>query len=162
MYLNQVTLVGRVGRDPEMKSTPAGVSVTTLSLATTRSWKDKNGEKQEQTEWHNVVFWQKQAEVVAQWVKKGQEILIVGRNQTRTYEKDGTKMYRTEVIAEKFEFGQKAGGSGEDTRSEADKEFDSIGEPEGDAPSKPSAKGKASPKSKPVDAEDINPEDIPF
>lgn len=161
MNLNKVIIVGRIGRDPEMKATPSGATVTSFSLATSKNWKDKNGEKQEQTEWHNVVFWNKPAEIIAQYVKKGDLLLVEGRIQTRTYEKDGVKMYRTEIIGEQFQFGTKANNDGDrDTRSQADKDFDEMGGDQPPATSKPAKKKGAS--TAPVEEGDINPEDIPF
>lgn len=110
--VNKVILLGRLGRDPETRSTNSG-SVTTIALATTRSWKTPSGERKEETDWHNVVFFGRSAETVAQYVTKGQELYIEGRNHTSKYiGKDGVERWRTDVIAETFQFGAKAQSSG--------------------------------------------------
>lgn len=99
--INKVTLIGNVGKDPEVRYTQSGAAICNISLATTRSWKDKNsGEKQEETEWHRVVFYDRLAEVVGEWVKKGKTIYIEGRLKTRKWtNKDGQDVYTTEIIA---------------------------------------------------------------
>jgi single-strand DNA-binding protein len=96
--LNKVFLVGSVGRDPEIKSTGGGTLVANFSLATSRRYKDSNEEWREQTEWHNLVAWGRTAEVVRDYVKKGNPLHIEGRLQTRSWEKDGHKNYRTEIV----------------------------------------------------------------
>lgn len=108
--VNKVLLLGNVGKDPEIKTTPSGQQVASFSLATSRRWKDRDGNKQEKTEWHNVVVWGKQAEVVAQYVTKGKTLFVEGRIETRSWEKDGAKQYRTEIICENF---QMVGGRAE-------------------------------------------------
>ena len=101
MYLNKAILIGNLTRDPELKSLPSGIQVTSFSLATNRVWKDKNGAKQESADFHNIVVFGKQAETVAQYLKKGSSALVEGRMQTRSWDAaDGTKKYRTEVIAD--------------------------------------------------------------
>lgn len=100
MYQN-VTLVGNVGRDPEIRSLPSGSPVANFSVATSRTWK-KDGERQEATEWHNVVAYGKLAEIVGQYVTRGQMVVISGRIETRSWEKDGEKKYKTEIIAEEL------------------------------------------------------------
>jgi len=106
MNCNLVILVGRTTEKPEIKSIQSGKSVTSFSLATHRIWKDKQGKKNEDSEFHRIVAWGKTAELVAQYVEKGQIILIEGRLQTRIWEgKDGHKNYTTEVIAERVQFG---------------------------------------------------------
>ena len=116
MNLNKVQLIGRVGKDPELKGLPSGSSVCSFSMATTRSYKDKNQEKQESTEWHNIVSWGKQAETIAQYVRKGALLYIEGRIETRSWEGEGgKKQYRTEIIVENFQFGPKSQNSGERT-----------------------------------------------
>lgn len=115
MYLNKVYLYGNLTRDPEMKSLPSGSKVTQFSLATNRVYKDQSGARQEQTEYHNIVVFGRQAETSAQFLKKGQGVLIEGRIQTRSWDDKttGEKKYRTEIIADAVQFGPKAGGSGE-------------------------------------------------
>ncbi len=115
MYLNKSYLLGNLTRDPEMKALPSGSKVTSFSLATNRVYKDANGAKQESTEYHNIVVFGKQAELCAQYLKKGQSALIEGRIQTRSWDdaNGGGKKYRTEVIADSIQFGPKAGGMGQ-------------------------------------------------
>lgn len=113
MYLNKTFLFGNLTRDPEMKSLPNGNKVTTFSLATNRVYKDATGAKQEQVEFHNIVVFGRQAETSAQYLKKGQGVMIEGRIQTRSWDDKvtGEKKYRTEIIAESVQFGPKSGGS---------------------------------------------------
>lgn len=115
MYLNKVYLYGNLTRDPEMKSLPNGSKVTQFSLATNRVYKDQSGARQEQTEYHNIVVFGRQAETSAQYLKKGQGVLIEGRIQTRSWDDKttGEKKYRTEIVADAVQFGPK-GGSGSD------------------------------------------------
>lgn len=110
MNLNQATIVGRVVRDPEIRSLPSGKQVASLSVATSRTWKQE-GQKKEETEFHNMVAFGKTAEIIGQYVKKGQLIAVVGRIQTRSWEKDGQKKYRTEIIVETMQMGPKPAGS---------------------------------------------------
>ncbi len=109
--VNKVILIGNLGRDPEMRATKSGVAVANLSLATSRRWKDKEGERQEQTEWHNVVCFGRQAEVAGQYLTRGRQIYVEGRLQTRSWEDQGTgeTRYRTEIVCENFQMlGQRA------------------------------------------------------
>lgn len=100
--LNKVILIGNLGRDPELKYTPSGVAMCTFSIATTRSWTDNDGNRQEKTEWHNIKIFQKQAEIAAEYLKKGKQVCIEGRIETRSWEQDGQKKYMTEIIAFNF------------------------------------------------------------
>jgi len=113
MYLNKTFLFGNLTRDPEMRSLPNGNKVTSFSLATNRVYKDANGAKQEQVEFHNVVVFGRQAETSAQYLKKGQGVLIEGRIQTRSWDDKttGEKKYRTEIVADAVQFGPKSGGA---------------------------------------------------
>lgn len=114
MNVNKVFLVGRLTRDPEMRSTSGGQTVASLSIATNRFWKDKNGQRQDQTEFHNIVLWSRLAEIAGQYLVKGQEVYIEGRLQTRKYTaKDGTERRATEIVAENMQLGQKARGQSE-------------------------------------------------
>lgn len=99
-----VTILGRLGHDPELKYTPSGVATCALSLATSESWPDKNGQRQQKTEWHRVVVWGRLAELCAQHLTKGRQALVVGRLQTRSWEKDGEKRYATEIVAQVVQF----------------------------------------------------------
>ncbi len=101
MDLNKVMLIGRLTRDPENKTTPQGVALTTFGLATGRVWKDQQGNQRDATEFHNVVAWRRLAEICAQYLTKGKQIYIEGHLQTRTWDgQDGKKNYRTEVVAD--------------------------------------------------------------
>lgn len=115
MNVNKVIIVGRLTRDPELRTTPAGQTVANFSVATSRQWKDQSGQKQEKTEFHNVVAWGRQGEVIGQYFVKGQEIYVEGRLETRSWDdkETGKKIYRTEIILEKFEFGAKPTGGGQ-------------------------------------------------
>lgn len=105
-------LVGRLTRDPEIRNTPSGQTVASISLATNRVWNDKNGQKQEQTEFHNVVLWGRLAEIAGQYLTKGQEAYFEGRLQTRKYTgKDNIERYRTEIVAENMQLGSRAQGA---------------------------------------------------
>ena len=113
--VNKVILVGHLGADPDMRYTPSGQGVCELRLATSESWNDKNGQRQERTEWHRIVVWGKRAEVCSKYLAKGRPVFVEGRIQTRTYDdKDGNKRYITEIIANDVQFlgGGKEGGGG--------------------------------------------------
>jgi|SRR5215469_6490391 len=98
--VNKVILIGNLGKDPEVKYTPSGVPVAKFSIATNERYKDKSGEWQDRTEWHNLVAWQRHAEIIGEYVKKGSKIYIEGRLQTSSWEdkQSGEKKYRTEVV----------------------------------------------------------------
>ena len=103
--LNQVTLVGNLGQDPELKYTTSGKATTTLSLATSEKWVGNDGQMQEKTEWHRVVLWEKMAENAAKYLRKGSMVLFVGKNATRCWEdQQGVKKYTTEIIAKEMKF----------------------------------------------------------
>lgn len=152
MYLNKAIIVGNLTRDPELASIPSGQKVCKFGVATNRVWKDKNGGKQESVTYHNIVVWGRQAETSAQYLKKGQQVMIEGRIETRSWDDktSGEKKYRTEIVADRVQFGSKGGSSNgggigvASTPNAASKnsgeEADTIEYPE----------------------EDINPEDIPF
>lgn len=111
--INKVILVGNVGQDPETRYMPNGGAVTNLSIATSETWKDKNnGEQQERTEWHRVVFYQRLAEIVAEYIKKGSKIYVEGSLRTRSWEQDGVKRYATEIIASEMQMLDGRGGAG--------------------------------------------------
>ncbi len=151
MYFNRAIIIGNLTRDPELKALPSGIQVGTFSVATNRVWKDKNGAKQESTDYHNVVVFGRQAEIVGQYLKKGSSVLVEGRMQTRSWDgPDGTKRYRTEIVADRVQFGPRSAGGG--TRDNT---------PSAQAP------GSNDEKSKGLDTieypeEEINPDDIPF
>ena len=111
--VNKVILVGNVGNDPEVRYMPNGNAVANISIATSDSWKDRNtGEQQERTEWHRVVFFNRLAEIVEQYVKKGTKLYLEGRLQTRSYEQDGVKKYSTEIVANEMQMLDSRGATG--------------------------------------------------
>ena len=112
MFLNKAILIGNLTRDPELKALPNGSKVTSFSLATNRVWKDKNGARQEGTDYHNIVVFGTQAENVARYLIKGSSVLVEGRMTTRSWDKDNVKHYRTEIIADHVQFGPKPGVGG--------------------------------------------------
>ena len=113
--INKVILVGNLGNDPEVRYMPNGNAVANVSLATSETWKDKStGEQQEKTEWHRVVFFNRLAEIVEQYVKKGTKLYVEGRLQTRSWEQDGVKRYSTEVVANEMQMLDSRGGASQD------------------------------------------------
>lgn len=143
MNLNKVMLIGNLTRDPELKTTPSGDSVASFSIATNFTWKNKEGQKQEKAEFHNIVAWRKLAEIIGQYLKKGSKIYIEGRLQTRNWEdQNGVKHYRAEIIADNMIM------------------LDSKGQSDYSAPSNETVQIDEQPLS-PADDE-INVEDIPF
>lgn len=153
MYLNKTFIYGNLTRDPEMKSLPNGSKVTSFSLATNRVYKDNNGNKQEQVEFHNIVVFGKQAETSAQYLKKGQGVLIEGRIQTRSWDDKttGEKKYRTEIVADAVQFGPKGSGTSA-PRASSDSQ-----EPEESEPSVNIGGYEG-----PLDDGTVNPDEIPF
>ncbi|MGZ5081557.1 MAG: single-stranded DNA-binding protein, partial [Usitatibacter sp.] len=136
--VNKVILIGNLGRDPETRYMPDGGAVTNISIATTETWKDKAGEKQEKTEWHRVAFFGKLAEIAGEYLKKGSQVYVEGRLQTRKWQdKEGVDKYTTEIVADRMQMlGSRAGGS--DTMSR--------GEPRAAAAAAPAAGGKPAAK----------------
>jgi single-strand DNA-binding protein len=134
--VNKVILIGNLGKDPELRYTPNGQPVASFSLATTERWNDKNNQKQEKTEWHNIVVWGKLAELTNQYLKKGRSAYIEGRITTRSWDdRDGNKKYRTEIVATQIQFlgGNQGGGDAsapaEPTQA-SDTQFDQSSGPE--------------------------------
>jgi single-strand DNA-binding protein len=112
MNVNKVILVGRLTRDPDVRTTSSGQTVTTVGLATNNHWTDKNGQKQEKTEFHNIVLWGRLGEIAGQYLTKGQEAYFEGRLQSRSYTgKDGVERKTTEVVAENMQLGSRPQGS---------------------------------------------------
>lgn len=139
MSVNKVILVGRLGKDPETRYMTNGEAVTNVTLATSENWKDKSGEKQERTEWHNVVFYRRLAEIAGEYLKKGSMVYIEGKLQTRKWQdKEGKDRYTTEIIANEMQMlSSKSGGSSFEV---VDKPVASSGAPASDRPaSAPSA-----------------------
>ena len=154
MYINKAMLFGNLTRDPELRALPSGMNVVNFSLATNRVFTDRDGKKQEQTDFHNVVVFGKQADTVNQYLKKGSSVFVEGRMQTRSWDDKATneKKYRTEVIADRVQFGPRASGGA------------STGGPRNDsgtpAPVEDMTAGGGAGIDYPKD--DINPDDIPF
>ncbi len=152
MYINKAMIYGNLTRDPELRALPSGGQVASFSVATNRVFKKADGSKQEATEFHNVVVFGRQAETVAQYMKKGSAVYIEGRIQTRSWDSpEKGKQYRTEIIAERVQFGPRTTGGG-------------GGEGGGYTPKSDAEAPQAAPKDDAIDypAEDINPDDIPF
>ena len=145
MYLNKAMIYGNLTRDPEKRALPSGQSVVSFAVATNRTYTDKEGKKQEQVEYHDVVAFGKLADIMGQWLKKGRPVYIEGRLQTRSWEQDGVKRYRTEIVADTFQFGADGGARTGDAPHTQDAPRQDVG---GKAPEYPE--------------ENINPEDIPF
>ena len=104
MSVNKAILVGNLGKDPELRYTPSGTAVATFSLATTERYKDRDGNRQERTDWHNIVAWRQLAEICGKYLHKGKQIYIEGKIQTRSYEdRDGNKRYITEIVADQMQ-----------------------------------------------------------
>lgn len=147
--INKVILVGNVGQDPETRYMPNGNAVTNISIATSETWKDKNtGEQQERTEWHRVTFYQRLAEIVAEYVKKGSKLYVEGRLQTRSWEQDGVKKYATDIIANEMQMLDSRGSAGD---SYSPSQSQSAPPPKNETPTQQA----------PVDADSFD-DDIPF
>ena len=133
--LNKVMLIGQLGQDPELKYTPGGAAVASFSLATNESYKDKAGNQQDRTEWHRLVVWNKQAEIAAEYLKKGQQIFVEGKLQTRSWEKDGQKHYMTEIVVFNFQMlGRKNDGGGAESPAPSDEQSPPAQDGGGDLP----------------------------
>lgn len=117
MYLNKAFLYGNLTRDPELRALPSGQQVASFGIATNRTFRNKEGQQQDQTEYHNIVAFGRQAEVIGQYLKKGRPVFIEGRIQTRSWESEGRKNFRTEIVVDNFQFGPQAGGAGAGTGS---------------------------------------------
>lgn len=154
MYLNKAFIIGNLTRDPELKALPSGIKVCSFSVATNRVWKDKNGARQEAADYHNIVVFGRQAETVAQYMRKGSQVMVEGRMQTRSWDDQasGTKKYRTEVIADRVQFGSNGGG----------KNGGSYDQSSSAKSSAPDASNDAELDTIEYPEEQINAEDIPF
>lgn len=156
MDLNRVMLIGRLAQDPELRTTPTGRAVVNFSLATGRVWTDQQGQKQEKTEFSNIVAWQRLAEICGQYLRKGSKIYLEGRLETRTWDdQSGQRHWRTEIIAENMIMLDRKGESGaapaRETPPAAAKDDNPVYE------EVPAAPASSAPKE-----EEINVEDIPF
>ncbi len=150
MYINKAIIYGNLTRDPEVRSLPSGIQVCSFSLATNRVYKDRDGKKQESVDYHNVALFGKQAELAGQYLKKGSGVMIEGRLQTQSWEKDGVKQYRTEIVADRMQFGPRSSGGGAPAGNTTSNEA-------GRAPEKDAGMDNIE-----YPSEEINPDDIPF
>jgi single-strand DNA-binding protein len=151
--VNKVILVGNLGNDPDMRYTAGGAAVANISIATAESWKDKNtGEQQERTEWHRVVFFGRLAEIVGEYLRKGSQVYVEGRLQTRKWtNKEGHDQYTTEIVANEMQMlGSRSAGSSN---------YDSAPQPQQN--SAPAPQSQAAPASSSTSADDFD-DDIPF
>lgn len=154
MYLNKAIVIGNLTRDPELRALPSGIRVCSFAIATNRVWKDKNGARQEDTQYHNIVVFGAQAETVGQYLRKGSSALVEGRMQTRSWEAaDGKKQYRTEIVADRVQFGPRSAGAS-NSGSFAAQAHPEEGSQE--------TVGKENLKTIQYPDEEINPDDIPF
>ncbi len=155
MYLNKAFIFGNLTRDPEVRALPSGMNVCNFGVATNRVFKDRDGKKQEQTDFHNIVVFGRQADTVAQYLKKGSSVFIEGRMQTRSWDgKDGEKKYRTEIVADRVQFGPRASGAGGQGGSQ--------GGGRNEAPPADDDMGGGGGTGIDYPKDDINPDDIPF
>lgn len=153
MYLNKAFLYGNLTRDPELRALPSGQQVASFAIATNRAFRNKEGQQQDQTEFHNIVAFGRQAEVIGQYLKKGRPVFIEGRIQTRSWESEGRKNYRTEIVVDNFQFGPQAGPGGAGASRASAPADEPAGDFGGEAPGGDSIQ---------YPDDEINPEDIPF
>lgn len=147
MSVNKVILLGNLGQDPELRNTAGGQSVANFSLATNERWKDKDGEKQERTEWHRVVLWGKVAEIAGEYLSKGDTVYVEGKLQTRKWtDKEGNDRYSTEVVGQTLQFVTTKGKGGGDDREQE----------------RPAARTSKPAASKPLPKDEDFDDDIPF
>ncbi|HXF44206.1 MAG TPA: single-stranded DNA-binding protein [Candidatus Paceibacterota bacterium] len=151
MNLNKVILIGRLTNDPQLRTTPSGAPVATISLATNRVWTSKNGEKQQDVQFHNVVVWGRQAEIVNQFLKKGSLAMVEGRLQTRNWQDNqGQTRRTTEIVCERIQFGPRGFGAGSGQVSDSAPAFQADNDVKESLPEIN------------IEGDDIKPEDIPF
>lgn len=170
MNVNKAILVGRLTRDPDVRTTQSGQTVTTIGLATNHTWTDKTGQRQEKTEFHNVVLWGRLAEIAGQYLAKGSETFIEGRLQNRTYTaKDGMERRVTEIVAENMQLGARPqGGGGNQDGGYAPRQSAAPSRPK-PAPSRPAPKKNAPVEDENIptinlddEKDEVKIEDVPF
>jgi single-strand DNA-binding protein len=159
MSVNKAILIGHLGKDPEMRFMPNGEAVTNVTLATSETWKDKGGEKQEKTEWHNIVFYRRLAEIAGEYLKKGSLIYVEGRITTRKWtDKEGRDRYTTDIIANEMKM-----LGGKSSTSSFEVVDNERSESSGARPNKPAAPAKAAaPSTASGSSFDNFDDDIPF
>jgi single-strand DNA-binding protein len=162
--VNKVILVGNVGKDPETRYLPSGGAVTNLALATSESWKDKNtGQPQEKTEWHRIVFFNRLAEIVNEYVRKGSKLYVEGSLRTRSWEQDGITRYATEIVANEMQMLDSRGAGGAGGMQDDQYGQDAQQAPQSTRQSAPQSRQPAtSAPSKPAADFDNFDDDIPF
>ena len=166
--VNKVILVGNLGRDPEVRYTPDNSAITNISIATTDQWKDKSGEKQERTEWHRVAFFGRLAEIAGEYLKKGSQVYVEGRLQTRKWQdKEGQERYTTEIVADRMQMlGSRGGMGGGDMGADMGAEMDDRPSDRPSSPPRSSSSGNRPPAgsggAKPAGKFDDLEDDIPF
>ena len=165
--VNKVIVLGNLGRDPEVRYTPSGAAVCNLRIATTRNWKNKDsGEKMEETEWHSVVLYDRQAEIAGEYLKKGRPVYIEGRLKTRKWQdKEGVDRYTTEIVADSMQLlgGREGMGGGAGGEDEGGGQSERSAPPQRPAPaSRPPAQAAAKPAPKSATGFDNMDDDIPF
>lgn len=148
---NQAIIMGNLTRDPELRSTPSGQQVASFAVATNRQWQDGNGERKEAVEYHEIVAWAKLGELAAQYLAKGRKVLVVGRLQTQSWEKDGIKRQRTEIVASDISFLDGRGDNGDSTPQTA-----------ASTDSKPASKPAGDVVIEDLGDDQVNLDDIPF
>lgn len=160
MSVNKVILVGNLGKDPEVRYTPSGAAIASFSMATSEVYKDKDGNKQEKTEWHNVIAWRQLAEICGKFLHKGKQIYIEGKIQTRNYDdKDGNKRYITEIVADQMQMlGSKDDGQGQDRQSSGQQNRPQQNSGQQNRPQN----GGNKPQERYDDTPDFNDDQIPF
>lgn len=152
MYINKAIIYGNITREPELKSLPSGSQVCEFGVATNRIWKDKNGSRQESVDYHNIVVFGRQAEIIKHYLHKGSGVFLEGRIQNRSWDaQDGTKRYRSEIVADRIQFGPKSGGAISDNQTS---DYTKT------SPDKSASKEETPAIEYPE--EEINSEDIPF
>lgn len=168
MNVNKVILVGRLTRDPDMRTTPTGQSVATIGMATNNHWTDKSGQKQEKTEFHTVVLWGRLAEIAGQYLTKGQECFVEGRLQSRNYtDKAGQERKTTEIIGETMQLGSRAQGGGGQGNGGGYQSSPSASRP-ATTPQRPASQSSAPMMEEEIptinldDEKEIRIEDVPF
>ena len=161
MSLNRVQLIGNLTRDPEMKQIPGGQTVTSFGIATNLSWTDKDGNKQDKAEFHNIVAWRKLAEICGQYLRKGSKVFVEGRLQTRDWEaEDGSKRYRTEIVADNMIMLDRKGDY--DPSGSADREPAGIKESDSSEVSVPKDVGDPVAAGADDKKEEVSVDDLPF
>ena len=157
--INKVILVGNLGADPETRYTPSGTAITSIRIATSESWKDKQtGEQQERTEWHRVKFFGRLAEIAGEYLKKGSQVYIEGKLRTDEYEKDGIKRYSTDVIADEMQMLGSRGGGGAGGEGSGGGEYQRRER----GPSRGPQPGPSTARNVPAPADTFEDDDIPF